>query len=224
MSSLAVSVTLLAGYFAGSIPFGLLLARALKGVDLRTVGSGNIGATNASRALGTKWGLVVLVLDALKGGLPAILLPRLWTGDDVSLQQLTAVAGLGAVLGHMYSCWLGFSGGKGVATSIGVLLAVSPWGALTTFAMFVVVFAATRFVSLGSVLGAIAFSVHQMIALQPAPFGPETWPVGAFSLIVPALVIWKHRSNLHRLFKGQEPRFGRSRSKAPTSVEPGAAS
>lgn len=224
MSPLAASVTLLAGYFAGSIPFGLLLARAIKGVDLRTIGSGNIGATNASRALGTKWGLVVLVLDALKGGLPAVLLPRLWTADDVTLNQLTAVAGLGAVLGHMYSCWLGFRGGKGVATSIGVLLAVSPWGALTTFATFVVVFAVTRFVSLGSVLGAAAFAIHQMIALQPSPLGAESWPVGAFSLVVPALVIWKHRSNLHRLLNGQEPRFGRSRPEESTGVEPGTAS
>lgn len=166
----------------------------------------------------------MLVLDALKGGLPAVLLPRLWTADDVTLNQLTAVAGLGAVLGHMYSCWLGFRGGKGVATSIGVLLAVSPWGALTTFATFVVVFAVTRFVSLGSVLGAAAFAIHQMIALQPSPLGAESWPVGAFSLVVPALVIWKHRSNLHRLLNGQEPRFGRSRPEESTGVEPGTAS
>lgn len=221
MSAFAVPVTLLTAYLAGSVPFGLLLARAIKGVDLRTVGSGNIGATNASRALGTKWGLVVLVLDALKGYLPAVLLPRLWTDEAVSLSLLTAVAGLGAILGHMYSCWLRFHGGKGVATALGVLLAVSPWGTLTAFVVFATAFAATRIVSLGSMLAAVAFAGHQMVSLQPAPFGPQAWPVGAFSLIVPVLVLWKHRSNLQRLLKGEEPRFGRNKANG-SAPEPGA--
>lgn len=216
MSAIALPVCLLLAYLAGSIPFGLILARLLKGVDLRSVGSGNIGATNASRALGTKWGLVVLVLDALKGWLPAALLPGCWSKEPADLALLTAGAGLAAILGHMYSVWLGFQGGKGVATALGVLLAVSPYGTLTAFVVFAIAFAATRIVSLGSILAATAFAVHQLFALQPDPFSAVLWPIATFSLVAPALVIAKHRANIQRLLQGTEPRFGRSRPSAPT--------
>ena len=216
MSAIALPVCLLLAYLAGSIPFGLILARLLKGVDLRAVGSGNIGATNASRALGTKWGLVVLVLDALKGWLPAALLPGCWSKEPADLALLTAGAGIAAILGHMYSVWLGFQGGKGVATALGVLLAVSPYGTLTAFIVFATAFAATRIVSLGSILAATSFAIHQLIALQPQPFSAVLWPIATFSLVAPALVIAKHRANIQRLLQGTEPRFGRSRPASPT--------
>lgn len=216
MSAIALPVCLLLAYLAGSIPFGLILARLLKGVDLRAVGSGNIGATNASRALGTKWGLVVLVLDALKGWLPAALLPGWWSAEPADLNLLMAGAGIAAILGHMYSVWLGFQGGKGVATALGVLLAVSPYGTLTAFIVFATAFAATRIVSLGSILAATSFAIHQLIALQPDPFSAALWPIATFSLVAPALVIAKHRANIQRLLQGTEPRFGRSRPASPT--------
>src|SRR5688500_14386102 len=145
-------------YLVGSIPTGYLWARA-KGVDIRNVGSGNIGATNVFRFLGKGPGIAVLVIDALKGYLPAKFLPALLLqgamAESARYQGVAVVAGLFAVIGHNYTCWLGFKGGKGIATSAGVLIAWAPLALLITLACWILIFAVSRYVSLASVLAAV---------------------------------------------------------------------
>lgn len=210
----------LVSYLAGSIPFGLLIGRAVKGVDLREHGSGNIGATNAGRVLGKKWGLICLALDALKGLLPVAFLPTLLFGaDDPSLPHLTVLAGVSTIVGHMFSCWLGFRGGKGVATSLGVVGVLSPWGLLAGAVAFFGSFAVWRIVSLSSMLAAVTFGGYQLTTLKPSPFAASTWSQGLFAILVPLLIILQHRGNVRRLLRGEEPRFssGRSPKTAPST-------
>ena len=208
----------LASYLAGSIPFGLMIGRAVKGIDLRQHGSGNIGATNAGRVLGKKWGLVCLGLDALKGLLPVAFLPWLLFGaNEPALSHLAVLAGVSTIVGHMFSCWLGFRGGKGVATSLGVIAMLSQWGLLAGAIAFFSTFAIWRIVSLSSMFAAIAFGVFQMATLKPSPFASETWSQGLFAIAVPLLILFQHRSNLRRLLKGEEPPFGKTRDAKESS-------
>jgi glycerol-3-phosphate acyltransferase PlsY len=215
----------LASYLAGSIPFGLMIGKAVKGVDLRDHGSGNIGATNAGRVLGKKWGLICLVLDALKGLLPVALLPQLFfAADDPWLAHARILAGVSTVIGHMFPCWLGFCGGKGVATSLGVVLILSPWGVLAATIAFASTLAISRYVSLSSMCAAIAFGGCELIRLKPSPFAANTWSQGLFAIMVPSLIILQHRSNIRRLLKGEEARFGHRTQPVERSAEvPGAA-
>ena len=221
----ATLVVILAAYLAGSLPFGLLIGLWFRGIDIRKAGSGNIGATNAARVLGTKWGFACLVLDALKGLCPTLLLPFAFfamaaeaSADAVG--HVRVACGIATIVGHMFPCWLGFRGGKGVATALGVVVVIAPLATLVAFGTFALTFAAKRIVSLGSVLAAIAFAVCEMILLQPDPFSPENWSRGAFSLLVPALIIFRHRSNIRRLLTGEEPTFrsGRAESERATSA------
>ena len=201
----------LTSYLAGSIPFGLIIGRAVKGIDLRQHGSGNIGATNAGRVLGKKWGLICLGLDAMKGLLPVALLPRFLFGvDEPALPHLAVLAGVSTIVGHMFSCWLGFRGGKGVATSLGVVAMLSPWGLLAGAIAFFGTFAIRRIVSLSSMIAAIAFGAYQLATLRPSPFASETWSQGLFAIAVPLLILFQHRSNIRRLLRGEEPQFGKS--------------
>jgi len=219
-----IGVVAVIAYFVGSIPFGWLLTKALKGVDLRTLGSGNIGATNAGRILGKKWGIIVLALDAAKGLLPVLLLPQA-VGDLFSANSnsptnghLPVVAGMAAILGHMFPCWLAFRGGKGVATALGVVSCLAPYGTLAAFAVFLLTFAITRIVSLGSILAAVTFALFQMVWLQPAPFSGNQWSLGVFSLAIPLLVILRHRANLLRLVRGEEAKFRSNPPETPQSL------
>ena len=209
----------LASYLAGSIPFGLMIGRAVKGIDLRQHGSGNIGATNAGRVLGKKWGLICLVLDALKGLLPVAFLPALICGaaEPAMVEHLRVLAGVSTILGHMFSCWLGFRGGKGVATSLGVVAILSPWGLLAGAAAFFSTIAIWRIVSLSSMFAAITFGVYQLATLKPSPFAGETWSQGLFAIAVPLLILFQHRSNVRRLLKGEEPAFGKTRNTKESS-------
>lgn len=211
---------LLVAYLCGSIPFGLLIVRAVAGVDLRTLGSGNIGATNAGRVLGKTWGTIILLLDALKGALPACAAPWLAELFDASLTADSAkvLAAVAAVLGHMFPIWLGFRGGKGVATALGTICVLAPWSMLAAAAIFAATFAATRIVSLSSILAAIGFAICQLWLLMPEPFKPETRSLAAFSLAIPALIIIRHRSNIARLLRGAEPRF-QSRKATPSGSQ-----
>ena len=202
---------MLTSYLAGSIPFGLMIGRTVKGIDLRQHGSGNIGATNAGRVLGKKWGLICLGLDAMKGLLPVALLPRFLFGvDEPALPHLAVLAGVSTIVGHMFSCWLGFRGGKGVATSLGVIAMLSPWGLLAGAIAFFGTFAIRRIVSLSSMIAAIAFGAYQLATLRPSPFASETWSQGLFAIAVPLLILFQHRSNIRRLLRGEEPQFGKS--------------
>jgi acyl phosphate:glycerol-3-phosphate acyltransferase len=181
------------GYLLGSIPTGVLVARR-HGVDLRTVGSGNIGATNVARALGKRTGVFVLVFDALKG-LGAVLLA---IGFGASDPWLVAV-GYAAVLGHVFPVWLKLHGGKGVATSVGVLLGILPVAGAAAAVAYLVVYGKTRTSSLGSLTGATA-------ALLAAPFVATSLPRLSLAAMVFVTIVVTHRENIRRLLRGEEGR------------------
>lgn len=182
-------------YLVGSIPTGLLLAKAFGGLDIRSAGSGNIGATNVYRTMGRKVGILTLVGDCLKGVVPVVAAIRL----DLPVEWI-AVVGLAAFLGHVYTVFLGFKGGKGVATALGVFLAVSPLSVLAALAVFSLVLYKWRYVSLASITSAALMpSLVALIDKKPALVG--------MSLVIAALVIYKHRENIQRLKAGTENKF-----------------
>ena len=195
----------LGAFLLGSIPTGYLVARA-KGIDIRQHGSGNIGATNVFRTLGKPLGILVFVLDALKGFAAVWLASRFGGGSDWPV----IIAAVAAIAGHNYTPWLGFKGGKGIATSAGVLIALMPWAVLAIALVWFAVFFATRYVSLASISAAAAL---------PAAVG-ALWfygcggsaPLLGFSVLIAALAIWRHRSNIERLMAGTEHRFDRKPS------------
>jgi glycerol-3-phosphate acyltransferase PlsY len=201
-------LTVAGAYLAGSIPFGLLIAHGVGRIDIRKHGSGNIGATNVGRVMGAKWGIACLFLDALKGLLPVWLIPlALMESTDDRFLLVRVLAGVATIVGHMFPCWLGFKGGKGVATSLGVVLILGPIGSLAAFVTFALGMLTARIVSLSSILASLAFAVTEMVELQPDPFAVERLPLAIFSLAVPALIIVRHRSNIGRLMRGEEKRF-----------------
>ncbi len=192
------TVFLLPGYLLGSIPFGLLLTRAAGLGDIRGIGSGNIGATNVLRTGNKALAAATLLLDAIKGA-AAILIANWWGGHAAILW-----AGAGAVLGHAFPVWLGFKGGKGVATGFGVFLALAPIAALTSITVFVVVIAVTRYVSLGSILGSITLPLV-LLWLERELFHPAALAISAAAAL---LIISRHHQNIRRLLTGTESRFG----------------
>ncbi|MBR4189049.1 MAG: glycerol-3-phosphate 1-O-acyltransferase PlsY [Kiritimatiellae bacterium] len=196
--------TVLAGYLMGSVPFGLLIAKA-RGVDLRNSGSGNIGATNVFRCVGKGWGVLALLLDALKGFLPAFFFPALAArGLHGAVPSWLGVAcGLAAVVGHNWPVWLGFKGGKGVATSAGMALGVAPGAVGIGLAAFALVVVATRWVSLASMLGCLAATAAGWWLYAGGDRAWLVWVLGAMTL----LVVWRHRANIGRLLKGTEPKI-----------------
>ena len=206
----------LVAYLLGSIPFGFLAARA-RGIDIRTVGSGNIGATNAMRVLGKPIGIAVLLLDAFKGWFACVagawLCTVLFSSGHAGLaaapdamppiERLRVIAGVFAVLGHNYTCWLKFKGGKGISTTAGVYLALAPWPLLIALVVFLLAVALTRYISVGSMAGAVALPVAVWVMT------PHQVLLGVVSTALGALAIYKHKSNIQRLRAGTENRFGR---------------
>lgn len=199
-------------YLLGSIPFGYLLVRFFRKEDIRQKGSGNIGATNVIRSGAKGLGAVTFLLDVLKGACAVLLCGAVaarWGLPPAARGNTVAIAALFAILGHLYTVWLGFKGGKGVATAFGVFLALAPWAALAGLGVFVVVFAVSRFVSLGSILAAAAFPVFALLL----PHAERTvWEIAVLFLI-PLIVIVKHHENIARLLHGQEYRFGGARTR-----------
>jgi acyl phosphate:glycerol-3-phosphate acyltransferase len=203
---LAILAIAVAAYLLGSIPVGYLLYRIFRRQDIRSLGSGNIGATNVLRAGGAGLGIATFVLDVLKGSsaiwlgglLGALLIPA------VPLRTAQAIAALFAVIGHMFTCWLHFRGGKGVATGFGVFLVASFWAALAAIGVFIVVLLLTRYVSLGSILGAASFPVFASFLVT----GPRPPVFIAVQWTVALLIIIKHHQNIRRLFAGTETRIG----------------
>ena len=191
------TLLVVAAFVVGSIPTGLIIAKQVAGVDVRTVGSGNVGATNVSRALGGKWFFVVFALDAAKGVAPVLLFPGI-AGHPGS-EWLRAACGLAAVLGHVFSPFLQFKGGKGVATGAGATAALWWPVVLGAFVVFMVVLTIFRYVSLASVC--CAFSLAPFALAFGAP--P---PVVVCGVVVASVVIARHRTNLGRLAAGTEPR------------------
>jgi glycerol-3-phosphate acyltransferase PlsY len=192
-------------YFLGSIPFGYLIVRLTRGGDVRASGSGNIGATNVSRVAGRAAGVVTLALDAGKGYLPVWLAAQ-WAHGNIRWMMIAALA---AVLGHMFPCWLGFRGGKGVATAMGVLLPIS-WEALAAAViLWIIVVGFWRYASLGSIAAAAAFPV--LINVLYAPGHAPPFAVSLGSTLIAILVILKHRENIGRLIAGTESRLTRNK-------------
>ncbi|MGM9570717.1 MAG: glycerol-3-phosphate 1-O-acyltransferase PlsY [bacterium] len=183
-------------YLFASIPFGLLVSKYFYETDIRSKGSGNIGATNVLRNLGVFPAVLVLILDMGKG-ITAVFLARYFLGTDFS----AVIAGLIAIIGHSCSCFLGFKGGKGVATGLGVILMLSPLVTCLTVMVFVLVVALTRYVSLGSVLGALLLPLLMIVFHQPKPYL-------YFACLAAAFVIYRHRGNIQRLLQGTESKIG----------------
>lgn len=188
------------GYLCGSIPWGVLLARLFLGVDVRRVGSGNIGATNVARAGGKVLGVAVLLLDALKAVVPTLVARALLRSAPDREIWVVAVA-LAAFVGHLYPVWLKFRGGKGVATGLGVFLVLSPWAAIAGAIAYIVAYFATRISSIGSLLGTAVCALGTFFA-----FGTKS-PVSYAALFIGALIYIKHRENLARLLRGEERRM-----------------
>ena len=185
-------------YFLGSIPTGYLWARTC-GLDIRTVGSGNIGATNVMRALGTGPGIIVLLIDALKGFLPVFFAPRIFT--DVDRNAIQIVCCVSVIAGHNWTCWLNFKGGKGIATSGGALLAFLPQPLLCALGVWGILFATSRYVSLASMGAAVVLPIATWILTRDAT-------LTIFTGVVGAVAIYKHKANIQRLRAGTESRAG----------------
>jgi glycerol-3-phosphate acyltransferase PlsY len=218
-----------AAYFVGSVPFGLIVG-LWRGVDVRTAGSGNIGATNVGRLLGKQFFFLVFFLDMLKSLLPMAIaswiVSRIPEAQrDWTLYLLWLLVGFAAVIGHMFSAFLGFKGGKGVATSAGVVLGLYPYFTLAGAAVigvFVVVFFATRYISLGSMIAACAFPVVYFIIgkLRHWPVTGDQLPLLVFAIVMGGLIVWKHRTNIARLRAGTENRVGGPKPAPPGPPAP----
>lgn len=190
----------LLAYFSGSIPSGVWIGKTFKGIDIRTVGSKNSGATNAYRNLGAVYGIMTLVIDALKGYLPLLIASKM----EVS-EKYIVVIGLIAILGHSFSCFLNFKGGKGVATSLGVFLFLAPKAiGIATLGFLIVVFF-TRYVSLSSITAAIILPIMTMIL--PAKVGVDKFTLSILSVFIGIFVIYKHKTNITRLLNGTESKI-----------------
>jgi glycerol-3-phosphate acyltransferase PlsY len=206
-------------YLLGSVPFGLIVG-LVKGIDPRNAGSGNIGATNLGRLLGGKYFALVFTLDMLKGMLPMLAASFVLRGESRALATsdylLWLGLGLAAILGHMFSVFLKFKGGKGVATSAGVMLGLWPYftgPGLVAIGAFVLIVLVTRYISLGSMGGAIVFPVAYVVIGRWRGwdvFGAQL-PLLVFGVLVALLIIYKHRSNIARLMEGTEPKLGKKR-------------
>jgi glycerol-3-phosphate acyltransferase PlsY len=206
----ALLITLVFAYLAGSLPTGFLVARAMR-VDITQVGSGNIGATNVFRVLGKGPGALVLIVDLLKGALAVLVAPILAAAvTPTDSLALPALAALGAVLGHNYTCWLGFKGGKGVATSAGAMAALIPPAFGVTVITWLLVFFLSRYVSMASIAAAVILPVATIFTVS----GPTRWPLVAFTSALAALAVWRHRANIQRLKAGTELRINKSKLSA----------
>lgn len=214
--ALRIVASLIAAYLLGAIPWALIIGKSFYKVDVRTQGSGNLGATNVMRVLGWKAALATLVLDIGKGALAVFLagliVPAAQYGADA--RQWTMIgATLASIAGHSYSPYIGFKGGKGVATGAGALLVLVPLAWPILFVTWLVAFVSTRMVSLASVIVAVEYPILMLVLY------PGEWPLLALSVVAAGLVIWRHSSNIRRIFRGEEPRMSFSRE--PSASEKG---
>jgi glycerol-3-phosphate acyltransferase PlsY len=197
-------------YLLGATPTSYWIGRAFHGLDLREHGSGNLGATNAFRVLGPTWALPVVAVDIAKGFLPVLFFPDL-VGADLGW---TIAFGAAAIVGHIFSIWVGFEGGKGIATSAGVFLALAPWAVLGSFVVWAVLALPTGYVSLGSVGAAVSLPVFVALTNHQGSMA-LVW----FAAALAVFVVGAHRSNIRRLLDGTESRFGKH-ARPEAEVEP----
>jgi glycerol-3-phosphate acyltransferase PlsY len=211
---IAYAVTVLGAYFLGAIPFSFILGRLFGGVDLRQVGSGNPGATNLYRSCGPVLGIIGLSLDVAKGAIPVLVFPLIF-----SPAYIVYAAGAAAVIGHMYTIFLGFKGGKGVATAAGVMLAISWQISLIALGIFLLVVIIFRFISLGSISAAVSIIISSIL-LPLFRVGGYDWALSIFCGVFGVLIIIAHRKNIKRLLKGEENKFSlKSRRKESSKNE-----
>lgn len=200
-------------YILGSIPTAIWLGRTTKGIDIREHGSHNAGATNTFRVLGKRAGWTVLIIDVLKGtlaaNLPHYLPESLFWGYKDELLILQLIAGFTAVFGHVFPVFANFRGGKGVATSLGIVLGINPPAAVVCLSIFLVVFLTTRYVSLGAIISALCFPIVSYFFIHD-----DTRIMIIFTVVLGVLVIWAHRKNIDRLLKGTENRMNLFSKKA----------
>ena len=221
---LTCAIAVLAAYIAGSLPFGFWISKCL-GVDIRNQGSGNIGATNVLRTLGRKVGITVLILDISKGFLPVLIgsriifkqLPDSMRNREDIMGTIYVLLAIGTILGHNYTFWLGFKGGKGIATSAGAIMSFLPEVLMGSTLVWILIFFLSRYVAIASI--AAAFSIPILTAsLDHNYLFPDlnsSWPVISLGIIAAIMAVWRHRSNIQRLIKGEEDRFKRKvKSKA----------
>lgn len=194
---------LLGSYLVGSIPFAYLVAKWAGGIDITQYGSGNVGATNVARAMGWRYGSVVFFMDTLKGLVPVYLASG-YVG--VTVHPLVILCGLGAILGHVFPVYLRFQGGKAAATSFGVFILLAPKALIMAFVTWAVTVLITRYVSLGSILGAVSFCVV-MVTLYNDPFRQGLY-LTIFGFLIAILVILRHKENIRRLLAGTERKIG----------------
>lgn len=212
-AALGPAIALPAAFLMGSLPTAFVMGK-MKGIDIRQFGSGNIGATNAFRVLGKTAGIACLLIDAFKGWLPAFLfggrgpIGDITSPDFLSRSTWMLIVGFAAIAGHSFSPWVGWRGGKGVATSLGVFLAVSPLPMLICLILGLTIIAVTGYVSLASILGSLLLPIL-MIALPPESGRP--WPVIVLASALGLFVIWRHRANIGRLLNGTENRLFRAK-------------
>jgi glycerol-3-phosphate acyltransferase PlsY len=203
-----IAVTVLA-YLVGSTSFAWIFAKRLKGIDLRTVGSGNLGATNAGRLLGHRIAILIYFLDFAKGFVPVFVLKKLCADQPASLAVPVALlAGLAAFAGHCFPIWHGLRGGKGVATASGVIVGWTPLAALAVISVFALAVALSRRISAGSILAAVALPIAQLVFCEGSTEAARRWTLFVY-LGIATLVIARHHQNLRRLLKGEEPAIGR---------------
>lgn len=199
-------------YVIGATPFGFLAGKT-RGIDIRDHGSGNIGATNVLRTLGKPIGITVLILDILKGVAPVVIAKL--ASDSASIHILAAIA---TILGHNYTFWLGFKGGKGIATTGGAILPLMPVALGVAALLWILVMKTTRYVSVASLVAAVAIPV--VVAVEAFITGIWIWPLLGFALFICAMAFWKHRGNIQRLLRGEEHRFERKSSNSEPTTNP----
>ncbi|HEU4768872.1 MAG TPA: glycerol-3-phosphate 1-O-acyltransferase PlsY [Pyrinomonadaceae bacterium] len=195
-------------YLIGSIPFGYLIVRAKEGGDVRETGSGGTGATNVSRRAGKTAGVLTLILDALKGFIAIFVAAKLLKGLDPSVVNwMISAAAVAALLGHVFPVWLGFRGGKGVATGAGVFVALAPIAVLCAGVIFVMVVSIRKVVSLGSIAAAVTIPAYIWFQSKYASPGLNLTPLLTAAVVAALLIVYAHRENIARIWKGTEPRI-----------------
>ncbi|HEC80365.1 MAG TPA: glycerol-3-phosphate 1-O-acyltransferase [Firmicutes bacterium] len=199
-----LAIAFIISYLVGAIPFSLIIGIIFGGVDIRKIGSGNIGSTNLARAMGYRWGILAFLIDVAKGALPVLILPNT-LGLSGSLGGV--VCAVGAIIGHMVPVYLAFRGGKGVATALGAMVALTPIPAIICFTIFIIVVAFTRFVSLGSIT-ATSLLPPIFILYNHLSGKPTDIPIITLTLIIAIGVVISHKSNISRLLSGTERRIG----------------
>ncbi len=213
-------VVMLVSYLVGSIPTSIIVTRILRGIDIRNYGSGNAGGTNVIRVLGWGPGVFVILIDALKGFIAAVVISRLFFGQfplenatpfsDFTVVQI--IAGISAIVGHTWTVFAGFKGGKGMATAAGMLIGIAPLEIGIAFAVFVIVVASSRYVSLGSVSAAVAFPLAMFLRANVFDVTTRYYHTMIFfSIFISAFLIYNHRANIERLLQGREHRLEKLR-------------